>query len=491
MTGYIYTTHDSYIEHVVPTDSDDDGIADYYSYYFWYGAMDDQGNLVYNDNIVELTHENAVLTSVSEDLDDLLERYILQGDDISNAAQNFAFDAQWRYRGNSRLDVLTLTSGTRAEIRFSENEDNLATIAEGTSGSLSGNIASDLLVEDALSVTISADGNEISTIVNDMPISSIVFTKESAGNFSYVRHWTDDQDENFRQTITAKTVETALDVDEVLINTEHSFENGEWFSSRQVKITPIDDDNDGSADRFMQLVLWGDRFTDEGVLVDYDGIAMSYDNAYFDFEVTSYEDEEVNWANNWVLAFNPMTVNSALTIYKTHQAYYYLDGIGRLSLKDNDEEYAALTMGSTTSFDLYNTMPDVTTSLENTDVFLDVNAALALEVVLGEYQVNLTLSGERTSLDDGKFDVAMSYKLPNETEQRSFVIHANTEEEGTLSANNSEDVLLVLRELPEDSDSNVIGTIVVGAAAVEAAQIQDRGNGLIMIVYADGTTDSL
>jgi hypothetical protein len=492
MTGYIFKVIelDSYVwvEHVVPTDTDSDGVADYYTYNGWSGSyFDEQGDLIdWNENIVELNNENSWGTAVYDDLDELFQAHALQGNDITDGAEEFAYMAQYRYRGYQRS---VLASGVEAEILFSENEDNFAAIAEGNTVSLSANITSGAMIEDALSVTISADGNEISTIVNNMPISTITFTKESAGNFSYVRHWTDDQDENYRQTIAAKTVDTGLDTDEILINTEHSFENGAWFNSRQVKITPIDDDNDGSADRFMQFVLWGDHFTDEGVLVDYDGIALSYDNAYSDFEFTSYEDEDINWSNNLNLPFNPMTVNSALTIYKTHQAVYYLDGIGLLALKDNDEEYAALTMGSTTLLDLYNTHPDSDESLENEDVFLDLSAALSLEATLGDYQVKLMLSGQRTAFDDGKFDLEMSYKLPNDENIRKFIAHMKTDGDGSFSVNNSEGVLLIMNA-SNDPTSDVIGTIVVGSSATKVADIENR-DGVIWFVFTDETTETL
>jgi hypothetical protein len=154
----------------------------------------------------------------------------------------------------------------------------------------------------------------------------------------------------------------------------------------------------------------------------------------------------------------------------------------------SSEDIDLLTAGSSNTFDAINTYPAIDESLENEEVFLDINAALALDVVLGQYEVNLTLSGERTGLDDGIFDLAMSYKLPDETEQRSFVVHANTMEEGTFSANNSEGVFLILQELDEDSDSNVIGTIF--ANGIQAAQIEDR-DGLIVIVYTDETNESL
>jgi len=496
MTGYNYNYSYSnvnggasvYIEIIIPTDTDNDGIADYYTYNGWNGSSwDDEGNLLsWNGDIIELTAENSWGTTINEDVTEIFKTHALQGDDITNGAQEFAYMAQWFYRG---YEVFTLASGTRLEVLFSENEDNLAVIADGTSGSLTANVSADLLIEDAFTIVVSEDSNTV-IAQDDANTRTYLFEDTGAGDFVFNREVASANGDNFSDIRKIATTDVGLDIEEVTISRRVL---GEWNDFHQfVRITPIDDNDDGVADYFTQVFNHSKYINSDGVLVDESGAILAeypqyafdtWDNAYFSFNG---------------IPFNPFTTTNALEAYKQwlvnargSYLFTYVDDIGSLETKVSSDEIDLLIAGSSNSFDAINTRADSNESLENEDVFLDANAAIALEVVLGEYQVNLTLSGERTALDDGKFDLAMSYKLPDDTEQRSFVVHANTAEEGTFSANNSEGVLLVLKELPEGSQSNVIGTIVVGSAAVEAAKIEDRGNGLIMIVYSNGESESL
>jgi len=150
-----------------------------------------------------------------------------------------------------------------------------------------------------------------------------------------------------------------------------------------------------------------------------------------------------------------------------------------------------LVAGKTVNFDMYNVVAEKTESIENEETFLDVNAALSLQVILGEYQVDLQLSGDRTGLEEGKFDLDMSYKLPGEELQRSFVAHANTEQMNMLTLTNSEGVTVNLSNSAEaDAAEIVLGTITVGDDEEQVAQIVNR-DGLVLIVYTDGTVEAL
>jgi len=150
-----------------------------------------------------------------------------------------------------------------------------------------------------------------------------------------------------------------------------------------------------------------------------------------------------------------------------------------------------LSTDSTTLFDGYNTEADARDSLEDEETFLDINAALTLEAILGDYQVKIQLSGERSALEDGMFDLDMSYRLPGADTQRSFTAHYNTEVEGRLTANNADGVVLVLNEPDEDATgTQVLGQILVGPTAIVAATIEDR-DGAIFIVYADIDNDGV
>jgi hypothetical protein len=100
------------------------------------------------------------------------------------------------------------------------------------------------------------------------------------------------------------------------------------------------------------------------------------------------------------------------------------------------------------------------------------------------------LSGDRTALNEGKFDLDMQYKLPDESAMRKFSVHMKTDEASRMTMSNSEGVLMVLKEPEEDSTSNVIGTIVVTTSAEKVADIQDR-DGAIVIVYSNGEVETL
>ncbi len=487
MTGYIYTsTYEDivFIEHIVPTDTDDNGVADYYTYNAWFGEfIDSQGNLIdYNNNIVELIDDNSWNTDINNDLTELEEHHFLEPNSIENGAQRYAFMAQYIFNGNG-YNIFVLELGKRAGVLFGENQDNFATIESGNSTSLSANITSSLPIEDAFKINISDDAN-VMTIEEGERTGKHTFNYISAGNFQLKREISDvGSNDIYTDIRDYSTNDIGLDVPEIILN--RIIGDSTFTNYYLIHWTPVDTNEDGLSDYFTRTFLWSESVNNEGQLVDFDGNVLE-GVPYYEFDSLDNADFD------WHLPFNPLTVSNGLDAFKgwltnvKQDLYSYVDNIGSIEKELTSDEVAA----NIYLFDGINTAPDSTDSLENEDVFLDANAALALEVVLGEYQVNLTLSGERTGLDDGKFDLAMSYKLPGESEQRSFVAHVNTKEEGIFSANNSEGVVLVLSELEEDSDSNVIGTIVVGTAAVEVAEIQDR-DGLIVIVFSDGATESL
>ena len=66
-----------------------------------------------------------------------------------------------------------------------------------------------------------------------------------------------------------------------------------------------------------------------------------------------------------------------------------------------EQDLLLITENTSNTFSAFNTHPDSqSTQLENEENFLQGNAALSLETVLGDYQVNIQLSGEKTALKD-------------------------------------------------------------------------------------------
>ncbi|MGS0495751.1 hypothetical protein ACU8V4_00200 [Pseudoalteromonas mariniglutinosa] len=137
---------------------------------------------------------------------------------------------------------------------------------------------------------------------------------------------------------------------------------------------------------------------------------------------------------------------------------------------------------------MYLTQPELGTNVENEETFLDVNAALNVQVKVGEYNLELNLTGERTELEQGKLALDVKYLLPESDKQRSFIVSYDTKLE-TLSATNAENVKLVLAEpADEDAEQQVLGTIMVGDE--KAAEIVKRDS-LVLIVYENGIVETL
>ena len=83
---------------------------------------------------------------------------------------------------------------------------------------------------------------------------------------------------------------------------------------------------------------------------------------------------------------------------------YYLDDVGQVEVDFDEDTLESIAANTTTTFNGYNTIADSTSSLEDSEAFLDINAALTLEAMLGDYEVRLQLSGARTALEQGAFD---------------------------------------------------------------------------------------
>lgn len=359
------------------------------------------------------------------------------------------------------------------------------------------------LLKDALSVAVSEDANTVSYTIENGISREFTFVGAGSGNFTATEVQTSFNEwdsEIMIKNIVSSSINEGLDADEVMLNisTSHMSSDNEymWQQAHQILISPQDNDKDGVTDEFIAMHAYGHHFNAEGQLVNEDNSIVSafYHYAQFDSYDAVHWDEP-NFVND--IPFNPLTVTNALDVFKNvianeaYSPYIYVNGIGKLEVELTDEDLESIVANSTTMFDAINTQADSRTSFENEDTFLDLHAALTLEAILGDYQVKLQLSGQRTHLEDGKFDLAMSYRLPDDEAQRSFTIHANTEREGRLTANNFEGVVLVLDEPEGETEgTQVLGQILVGPTAIVAAIIEDR-DGLVVIVYSDETIESL
>jgi len=350
------------------------------------------------------------------------------------------------------------------------------------------------LIKDAFSITVSADNNTV-TVADDFRVRTYSVDYTSPGNFIFNRATIDAEGFAVSDIRTYSTNDVGLDIDEVSVLRAIAYDDVQNY--RVITITPVDDNQDGITDYLNRSFTYSDYINDAGVLVDETGAVVAAEQAHY--FGNSYA--EVNY--DWWTPFNPFTVTNALDISKewlknARGSYLelYLDGIGSIERALSDDDYDSLVADSTTLFDGYNTVADTRDSLEDEDNFLNVNAAISLEAILGDYQVKLQLSGDRSALEQGAFDLDMSYRLPGADTQRSFTVQYNTEEEGQVTVKNADDVVLLLEEPDENIDHTdsttgpvVIGRIIVGPTTV-AATIENRDD-IIVIVYSDETTDTL
>ena len=174
--------------------------------------------------------------------------------------------------------------------------------------------------------------------------------------------------------------------------------------------------------------------------------------------------------------------------FQARTYYSYVDGFGRVAADFTQPEHMQWSADGTYKIDMYLAQPELGTNLESEETFLDVNAALNVQVKVGEYNLELSLMGERTELEQGQLSLDVKYLLPESDKQRRFSVSYDTKLE-TLSATNSENVKLVLVESKDETaEQQVLGTIMVGDE--KAAEIVKRDS-LVLIVYENGTVETL
>ena len=515
--GYTVAVENFYYARSVratPIDDDSNGVADGYHFelirtndgQFLYdtdGMIDDEGNIGFsvfvNDNGEILTADgqprpwnniqnlNTYLT-----IDDFVEensRYVpVNPFTNANGAEFFS-----KTRNSFSF---TVDDMGRAELMLSEEQSDSIAAGEVLELNPTAYLMEPLL-KDAFTIAVSEDKNTLTLTLEDAFTGTRTFEGDGEGNYTANTTAThaDGSITSDYQTAVATAIE-GVDLPKVVVSNAGNWNDHEW--ANQAQITPVDLDEDGIADEFIFKAEFGKYFNEIGELISWEGNVVDIDETFIWAKAESYE-QLVELHTYFVEFFpvNPYEASNALDYYKSlvvnrdHSTLGFdVDAIGHVEVNISEEKLATVLANTTTSFDAYVTEPDSTKSLENEDIFLDASTALTVEAILGEYQVKLILSGQRTAFNDGKFDLEMSYKLPDEDNIRKFIAHMKTDEAGTFTVNNSEGVLLIMNELEEGSESNVIGAIYVGPTAIKAAEIQDRESG-ITIVYEDGVMETL
>ena len=450
--------------------------------------LDAEGNILLSNGEVA-TQENGWymgdFTTIEQFIEENSWAMPVNPFEVENGTEFLAGLLTYQWKGGIAFNI---DNEGIATVYFEEDEIEAIAAGEVTALNMSGYLTKALL-KDAVTIEVSEDGNSIKRFFYDELVGSRTFNYTGdtiiPGNFETNATVNGEWDIRSVDT-TSETTPIGLDVDEVLITTTYTYKY-DYSDTRRVRVTPVDKNEDGIADTFQVYQIKASYVDDDGVLRDDEGNEVSFLD-FYTYEFTSY-DGDLGWA----LDFNPFEIDSALTLVKAvsptdeYRAYEYVEGVGEISFSAPEKDMEVNTI---TSFDAYVEESD-DTILEDADNFIDVNAALTLEAILGEYDVKAQLSGKRTGLDDGKFDLELTYSLPGEDAQRSFTVQANTEQEGKLTAKNTEGVVLVLEEPAEDTEgTQVIGKILVGPTAIQAATIEDR-DGIIVIVYSDDDEDAI
>ncbi|AZZ96047.1 hypothetical protein [Pseudoalteromonas sp. R3] len=210
-----------------------------------------------------------------------------------------------------------------------------------------------------------------------------------------------------------------------------------------------------------------------------------------------YIDPEQNPA--WTASFD--TYEQAVWDITGTELAISRQGIARVEFERNLRQYQTLRypghgqisvyyFGRFSSYDAFVIIgkPDNTYQIENETNYLDVSAAMNVNVTLGEYHVDLSLLGQRTDFKAGELELDVDYQLPGSELKRSFTVYYNTETQ-QLSANNAEGVSLVMAEADTDTQGEqTLGTIMVGEE--QAARIVKRDSG-VFIIYSNEQIETL
>lgn len=529
---------------ITPIDNTGDGNTDFYTVKkirSESSTLNQLSELVNADGDILATEGDSIGSILSWDSN---SEYIAEASSIDSYVKKYFFDmpanpltidtaAKYFARFELNLDDWNFYIKDVGGVNIEFTEEELDQVANGTITTL--NPTAYLIkpiIKDALSIEVSDDANTVTAASAGVFTATHTFSGGAGEEFTYRVEGTESNGDSSSLSVWSEVYATngvndnGLDTPDVIVNVVAE-ENGiHWdnsnIASYKLKFKAVDDQfvgevGFGTADRIEVYYIggWNHIIKDDGALVNVNNPDDSSDdvvvdftnssgqmasfNAYSDFDWTT----EAWGTGGWnPLSFNPLTIDSALDALTAHfihdnnyQGSHWIDDIGEVEVVlhegENKNKLLAITAGSTTLFDGINTSIDDTNLLEDENTFLKGNAALTLEAILGDYQVKIQLSGEKTAFEAGEFDIDMSYRLPNDDSQRSFAVHYNTENENSLTANNFEGVVLVLKEADDKvSGTQVIGQILVGPEQFEAATIEDR-DGAVFIVYADIDGDGI
>lgn len=392
-------------------------------------------------------------------------------------------------------------------------EDVLDKVKAGESFTVDGYLVSPLL-DGKLVITVSGDATNLEAVVESGTTQAISIERTDVNSFSVSNEIVDNDGQlDDQETLKVSSADITLGEN---LNIEYFQQFDDWSQGSAINLTPIDSDNDSQADTFMCKGVEFYNINLAGEYLDYDGSVINVEEQSYDCGNYSAIGDFID--ASWIFAhfhitsesFNSFTADeifiSSLGGYrneapepvspdeepteefKARTYYSYIDGLGRVAADFTQPEHMQWSADGTYTIDMYLAQPELGSNVENEETFLDVNAALNVQVEMGEYSLDLNLTGERTELEQGKLALDVKYLLPESDKQRSFIVNYDTKLE-TLSATNAENVKLVLAEpVDEDAEKQVLGTIMVGDE--KAAEIVKRDS-LVLIVYENGIVETL
>jgi hypothetical protein len=356
--------------------------------------------------------------------------------------------------------------------------DAVATLTNGGSLTLDSYVSKPLF-NDAIKLDISENGNKVSTYVTEQLVSQWLYTStaSTAGNFVLTKttgnYWNDI-------TLTSSTADLQLTL---------THQIGEYTEIKTFSPSGLGN----------YQICQSSQYLNDGT------VTGSPQQNCFETDATTLADAVVNTYISGVI-INPLTMNSAVAMFladgiKNDYDYNYgynslggwIDDIGYLEHELTDNEYTALaslsaTENTTIIYDAELTRADELSGLESESHYLAANAKLTLKAVLGDYDVTLSVAANRTGYEDATFDLTATYKLPNESSQRTFMVSADSTNQEQLIVTNAEGVSMTLVKASDAAPEEVLGAIKVDGTQV--AEVVDR-DGVVLIIYSNGVVESI
>ncbi|MEI5640923.1 MULTISPECIES: hypothetical protein [unclassified Pseudoalteromonas] len=268
----------------------------------------------------------------------------------------------------------------------------------------------------------------------------------------------------------------------------------EYYSCRYINFTDVNNDGnyvdgEGRVINFAEEAYDCGTYEDLSYFISQSWMLGSFGINGNNINAITATDTFVSRLSSYRDYYRPLTIQNGDSFqFKTF--YGHIKGLGRVAADFTAAEQVNWQAGASYSIDMYLAQPELGSKLESEDVYLDINAALNFQAKVSDYEMELNLSGERTAYENGELELDISYVLPESDKLRTFTVNYDTATT-TLTANNAEGVKLSIAN--NDDNDNTDGQVVLGTIMVadeKAAEVVKR-DGLVLIVYENGTVETL